>query len=162
MTYDYLQDSLGLSVHHTNLYASKMYNGNDNADKTVNEYIAAGVPASKLVMGMAFYGRASIVAENDQNGLGVKTTGKAQGGGYTLIKDSLINRQGFKYFRDREAKAPYLYNSSTRQFISFDDEWSVKNKAGYVKDKKMGGVMFWEYTSDKKEYLLDAVNQVFK
>jgi len=162
MTYDYLQDSLKLSVHHTNLYGSKMYKGNDNADQTVADYIAAGVPASKLVMGLAFYGRSSIVAENTQNGLGVKTTGTAQGGGYTLIRDSLINKQGFKYFRDKEAKAPYLYNPSTRQFISFDDEWSVKNKADYVKDKKMGGVMFWEYTSDQKEYLLDEVNKVLK
>ncbi|MET1056871.1 MAG: glycoside hydrolase family 18 protein [Pedobacter sp.] len=162
MTYDYFQDSLGISVHHTNLYASKMYNGQDNADKTVAEYIAAGVPASKLVMGLAFYGRSSIVAENTQNGLGVKTTGKAQGGGYTLIKDSLTNKNGFKYYRDKDAKAPYLYNPISRQFISFDDEWSVKSKADYVKDKKMGGLMFWEYTSDQKEYLLDEVNKAFK
>jgi len=160
MTYDYFQDSLGIAVHHTNLYGSKKYNGEDNADKTVAEYIAAGVPAAKLVMGLAFYGRSSIVAENTQNGLGVKTTGKAEAGGYTLIKDSLINKNGFKYFRDKDAKAPYLYNPSSRQFISFDDEWSVKNKAEYVKDKKMGGLMFWEYTNDKKEYLLDELNKV--
>lgn len=160
MTYDYFQDSLGVAVHHTNLYASKMYTAEDNADKTVRDYIAAGVPAAKLVMGLAFYGRSSIVAENSQNGLGVKTTGKAQAGGYTMIKDSLINKKGFKYYRDKDAKAPYLYNPSSRQFISFDDEWSVKNKAEYVKDKKMGGLMFWEYTSDTKEYLLDELNKV--
>jgi chitinase len=162
MTYDYFQDSLGISVHHTNLYASKMYKGEDNADKTVAEYIAAGVPASKLVMGIAFYGRSSLVVENTQNGLGVKTAGHAQGGGYTLLKDSLMNKNGFKYFKDNDAKAPYLYNAATRQFISFDDEWSVKNKADYVKKKHMGGVMFWEYSSDKKEYLLDEVNKVLK
>jgi len=160
MTYDYFQDSLGVAVHHTNLYPSKMYTAEDNADKTVKDYIAAGVPAAKLVMGLAFYGRSSIVAENSQNGLGVKTTGKAQAGGYTMIKDSLINKKGFKYYRDKDAKAPYLYNPSSRQFISFDDEWSVKYKAEYVKDKKMGGLMFWEYTSDTKEYLLDELNKV--
>jgi chitinase len=162
MTYDYFQDSLGMSVHHTNLYASKMYHGEDSADRTVAEYVAAGVPAGKLVMGLAFYGRSSIVGENTRNGLGVKTTGPAKGGGYTMLKDSLINKNGFRYFRDKDAMAPYLYNSSTRQFISFDDEWSVKNKAEYVKKKNMGGVMFWEYSSDKKEYLLNAVNKVLK
>jgi len=162
MTYDYFQDSLGISVHHTNLYPSKMYQGEDNADKTVAEYVAAGVPAGKLVMGMAFYGRSSLVAENTQNGLGIKTAGKAQGGGYTMLKDSLMNKNGFKYFRDKDAMAPYLYNATTRQFISFDDEWSVKSKAEYVKKKHMGGVMFWEYSSDKKEYLLDAVNKTLK
>jgi chitinase len=54
------------------------------------------------------------------------------------------------------------HNPISRQFISFDDEWSVKSKADYVKDKKMGGLMFWEYTSDQKEYLLDEVNKAFK
>jgi chitinase len=162
MTYDYFQDSLGISVHHTNLFASKIYQGEDNAEKSVSQFIAAGVPAEKLVMGLAFYGRSAIVAVNTQNGLGVKTTGKASGGGYTLIKDSLINKNGFKYFRDKEANAPYLYNPASRQFISFDDEWSVKNKADVVKDRGMGGVMFWEYANDQKEYLLDELNKVLR
>jgi chitinase len=28
--------------------------------------------------------------------------------------------------------------------------------------KKMGGVMFWEYGSDPKEYLLDEANAVLR
>ena len=162
MTYDYFQDSLGISVHHTNLFGSKAYNGQDNADRSISEFVAAGVPIEKLVMGLAFYSRAAIVEENTKNGLGVKTTGPAKGGGYTLLKDSIINKNGFKYFRDEDAQAPYLYNAATRHFISFDDEWSVRKKAEYVKQKGMGGVMFWEYSSDKKEYLLDEVIKTLK
>ena len=73
-----------------------------------------------------------------------------------------MNKNGFKYYRDNEAKAAYLYNENTRQFISFDDEWSVKNKTDYVKKKGMAGLMFWEYSSDKKEYLLKQIQKSIK
>lgn len=162
MTYDFSEDNV-IAMHHTNLYASKKYNGHDWADNTVSFFEDAGVPASKLVMGVAFYGHSSIVADAKNYGLGSKIqAGRAHGGGYTYIKDSLVNQKGFKYYRDHHAKAPYLFNASTNQFISYDDEWSVKNKCRYVNKKDMGGVMFWEYSGDKKEYLLDEMNQDLK
>jgi chitinase len=164
MTYDYFQDSLGIAVHHTNLCASKKYNTMDNAAKAVDDFIAAGVPAKKLAMGMAFYGRSSRVVDTTANGLGTKTDGKMRAGGFTFLKDSLVtnNTKGFKYYRDNDAAAPYLFNSSTRQFISYEDEWSIKSKCDYVNKKGMAGVMFWEYSDDKKEYLLNEINKDLK
>ena len=162
MTYDYFQDSSGVAVHHTALYSSKKYNMQDNADKAVSDYVSAGVPLNKLVIGMAFYGRSGRLRTDSLNGLGMPVNSLMGSGGYTYIKDSLLHKEGFKYYRDRKARAPFLFNASTRQFISFDDEWSVKNKCRYVEKKKMAGVMFWEYADDKKEYLLDKINQVLK
>jgi chitinase len=159
MTYDYFQDSLGIAVHHTNLYASKKYATRDDADKAINDYVAAGVPRHKLVMGMAFYGRSSSVADSTNHGLGMRTIAHIPGGGYTFIKDSLVNKNGFKYYRDTDAMAPYLYNPTTKQFISYDDEWSVQKKCEYVKKNGLAGVMFWEYADDKKEYLLKQVTK---
>lgn len=160
MTYDYFQDSGGVAVHHTALYSSKKYGMQDNADKAVSDYVSAGVPLSKLVIGMAFYGRSARLRTDSLTGLGMPLNSLMGSGGYTYIKDSLLHKNGFKYYRDRKARAPFLFNASTRQFISFDDEWSVKNKCQYVEKKKMAGVMFWEYADDKKEYLLDKINQV--
>ena len=162
MTYDYFQDSSGVAVHHTALYSSKKYNMQDNADKAVSDYVSAGVPLNKLVIGMAFYGRSGRLRTDSLNGLGMPVNSLMGSGGYTYIKDSLLHKEGFKYYRDRKARAPFLFNASTRQFISFDDEWSVKNKCKYVEKKKMAGVMFWEYADDKKEYLLDKINQVLR
>lgn len=165
MSYDYFQDSLHISVHHTNLYASKKYNSAfDSGDKAVNDFMAAGVPAKKLVLGVAFYGHSSRVVDTTANGLGIKTDGKMRAGGYTFIKDSLVNNPtyGLKYYRDLDAAAPYLFNPVTRQFITYDDEWSIKNKCDYVTKKGLGGVMFWEYSSDKKEYLLDEIDKDLK
>jgi chitinase len=161
MTYDFSSDSLGLAIHHTNLYASKKYKTDDDADQTVDNFIAAGVPIGKLVMGIAFYGHGAKITVPARYGLGMKGE-RVRAGGYTFIKDSLINKNGYKYYRDRNAKAPYLYNAATHQFVSYDDEWSVKNKCKYVNKKGMAGVMFWEYASDRKEYLLNEINRDLK
>jgi chitinase len=158
MTYDYFQNKTGIAVHHTNLFASNKYNTENSADNAVNEYIKAGVPAAKLVMGMAFYGRSEMVTDSAQNGLGMKAYQHVWVGGYSRLKDSVINKNGFTYYRDSTAAAPYLFNAATKQFISFDDEWSVSNKCQYMIDHQMGGVMFWEYADDKKEYLLNAID----
>ena len=163
MTYDYAHDSLGMAVHHANLYASKAYHTANSADKAVADFIAAGVPANKLVMGLAFYGHSHWVANATHNGLGMKTNGPARGGGYTYIKDSLeLTGRGFKRYRDRSAAAPYLFNPSTKQFVTYEDEWSIRKKCSYVKQKGLAGVMFWEYTEDQKEYLLNVVNKTLR
>lgn len=160
MTYDYQRDSM--AIHHTNLYGSKKYTSNEYAAQAVADFHDAGVPMNKLVMGIAFYGHGANVGDNKQYGLGigtVKSTDRWRVGGYTHIKDSLVNQNGFKYYKDRKAKAPYLYNATTKQFVSFDDEWSVKQKCKFVRKNDMGGVMFWEYSDDRKEYLLDEINR---
>ncbi|MGF7038238.1 glycoside hydrolase family 18 protein [Mucilaginibacter lappiensis] len=162
MTYDYFQDGAGIAVHHTNLYASKKYQTENYADKAVSDFVAAGVPASKLVLGVAFYGRSVMVLDIAQNGLGMKRGENVHVGGYTLIKDSLTNRNGFKYYRDYNAEAPYLFNAVTKQFISYDDEWSIKAKCRYLVKHHLAGVMFWEYADDKKEYLLNEIDARLK
>ncbi|MEO3403618.1 glycoside hydrolase family 18 protein [Mucilaginibacter sp. CAU 1740] len=155
MTYDYGAD---LAVHHTGLYGSKYLKTENNSDAGTQAFINAGVPREKLVLGMAFYSRSVRVSDSTKTGLGSKSLGRMRGGGYTFIKDSLLTNKAFKYYRDKSAQAPYLYNPTTRQFLSFDDEWSIKKKCKYVKKQGMAGVMFWEYADDKKEYLLDAAN----
>lgn len=157
MTYDnYGGPAAG---HHTSLYPSKAYAAHGSADSTVQWFTAAGVPYNKLVMGIAFYGRGAIVADTGTHGLGDAIVRNTRGGGYTFLKDSLVNKNGFKEFHDEEAKASYLFNPATHTFISYDDEWSVKNKCEYVLTHNMGGVMFWEYDSDLKQYLLNQINK---
>jgi len=162
MTYDFAQDSLHIVLHHTNLYASKGYKTLCSADMAVRDFMGAGVPADKLVVGVAFYGHTIAAIDSAKTILGAPTAPirmRTQGGGYTFIKDSLVNQKGYKYYRDKDAAAPYLYNDQLKQFITFDDEWSVKNKCQYVKKNDLAGVMFWEYASDKKEYLLKEIDK---
>jgi chitinase len=159
MTYDLFQGDT--VVHHASLYPSDIYKTAKSADNAFKAFTAAGVPAGKLVMGLPFYGRMFTVAKLEK-GLGQKQKAQEYLDGYTYIKDSLVNKKGFKVYRDEVAKAPYLLNATTGQILSYDDEESVREKCKYVLDKKMGGVMFWEYDSDPKHYLLDEIDKSFK
>ena len=68
----------------------------------------------------------------------------------------------YKQYWDAGARAPYLFNSEKKIFISYDNERSVKDKCKYVKRHHLAGAMFWEYNSDKKEYLLKIIADEFK
>ena len=160
MTYDLFAG--GIAAHHTNLYPTKVYKMENSADNAIKAYMAAGVPAHKLVMGIAFYERVFNVENPVNKGIGDKRIGEKYGKGFTHVKDSLINKNGFVAYLDKDAMAPYLFNATTNQFVTYDDELSVRNKCLYVMDKKMGGVMFWVYGSDPKEYLLDEINRTLK
>jgi len=94
----------------------------------------------------------------EKHGINMPVEKGARGGGYTYIKDSLVNQKGFVRYWDENAKAPYLFNSETNQLVTYDDEESVKLKCEYVNDNHLAGVMFWQYASDPNEYLLDAMN----
>ncbi|SFG83200.1 glycoside hydrolase family 18 protein [Pedobacter insulae] len=162
MTYDYYPNKV--ACHHTNLYASKSYPSVHSADKAIKAYINAGVPASKIVIGLAFYGRNLTLSPSAQKGLGDSIVSMVNhyGKGFTFLKDSLINQKGFVAYKDEDAKAPFMFNAGTKQFISYDNEWSVAHKCEYVLQHKLGGVMFWEYHSDKKGYLLNQITKSFR
>ncbi|MEJ7588764.1 MAG: glycosyl hydrolase family 18 protein [Ferruginibacter sp.] len=121
----------------------------------------AGVPASKLVVGMGFYGKGWEMVTSDANGLYKKVKSSKRGGPFDYLKDSLENRKGYVKYWDDIAKAPYLFNKDTKHFITYDDERSIREKCMFIKKHKLAGAMFWEYNDDKKEYLLDVLANEF-
>jgi chitinase len=160
MTYDLFQGDT--VVHHAPIYTTDMYKTEKSANTAVKGFVAAGVPIEKLVMGIPFYSRKFTVAGKLEKGLGQKQSSQDYYKGYTFIKDSLVNQKGFKMFRDEVAKVPYLINSETKELISYEDEESIRERCKYVLENKMGGVMFWEYDSDPKHYLLDEIHRSLK
>lgn len=135
---------------------------------TLRDFIATGVPAHKLGIGVAFYGKAVDAAGIENNGLGqahvrpavgtpIPSTGQA--GGFTKLKESVINQNGYTRYWDKDAQAPYLFNPEKKVFITYDDEKSTKLKAKYVKKHKLAGVFFWEYFNDPKEHLLNVLDR---
>ncbi|MGM9475533.1 glycoside hydrolase family 18 protein [Pedobacter sp. GSP4] len=160
MTYDFYNGNF--AGHHTNLYNSKAHPADNYADKSFREFVAAGVPPAKLVMGIAFYSRAFTLKPSSTNGLGDSVLSGRYGKGYTFIKDSLINQKGFTKYYDKEARASYIYNPVSQEYMTFDDEKSVKEKCNYVLKNGMGGVMFWEYDADLNGYLLNQINKSLK
>ncbi|MCE7041702.1 glycoside hydrolase family 18 protein [Dyadobacter sp. CY312] len=160
MTYDLFQGDT--VVNHAPIYTTDVYQTQKSADAAVKAFVKAGVPVEKLVMGIPFYSRKFTVAGKLEKGLGQKQSAQEYFKGYTFIKDSLVNQKGYKAFRDDVAKVPYLVNETTKEIISYEDEESIKERCKYVLENKMGGVMFWEYDSDPKLYLLNAIDQGLK
>jgi chitinase len=159
MAYDFYVagDTAG---HHSNLYPSEDYDKEQSGDRAYKEYTKAGVPAEKLVLGIPFYGRSWYMKSADNRGINRPVDSVARiRGGYSDIKDSLASRPGFVRHWDDAAKMPYLFNEETNQLVAYDDEESVKIKCEYVKAHNMAGVMFWQYASDPKKYLLTAIQE---
>ena len=77
---------------------------------------------------------------------------------YQQISEEYENKNGFVRYWDKDSKAPFLYNKKDSLFITYDDTMSVRLKTQFVKDMKLGGVMFWQLGSDSKNYdLLNAI-----
>jgi chitinase len=157
MTYDFYTSG-ERAGHHSNLYPPEDYEKDASAHKAVQQFLEAGVPAEKLVLGLPFYGRSWFMESGENRGINMPVRSVTRGGGYTYIRDSLVNKKGFVRYWDEKAQAPYLFNSETNQLITYDDEESVKLKVEYVIENNMAGLMFWQYASDPKEYLLDVIN----
>jgi len=158
MSYDYYVPSWDKTTgHHAPLFTNPADPKKISADHTVHEYENAGVPAEKLVLGVPFYGKSWIQVPNQDHGL--YQPGSESPNTY-LPYSSLTSLQsnGFVRYWDAQASAPYLYNPDTQTFISYEDPESLKKKCEYVLDQKLAGVMFWEYSGDPSNSLLDSIN----
>jgi chitinase len=129
-------------------------------EDAVRKNIAAGVPARKIVVGVPFYGRRWEGVGGTNNGLWQPIGGRGSEVVFGNI-DPLVNAQGFVRFWDRVAAAPYLYNAASRTFITYNDAESEAARTAYVRRRHLGGIMFWQYTGDPRNTLLDAIDAGF-
>ncbi len=152
MTYDIYNGNDKVTGHQSNLYQSKYgHQVRVSAADAIENYIKAGVPANKIVMGLPFYGRGWTMVNDEDRGLYQPSGGHHFSLSYDSLENAYINKNGFDRFWDKKAKVPYLWNSKTHTFITYADERSFKYKARYVKEHNLAGVMFWEYTLDLKK-----------
>ncbi|KAJ4243459.1 Chitinase 4 [Fusarium torreyae] len=148
MAYDYAGSWSTYSGHQANKYAnSKNPNATPfNTDQAVTAYINGGVPSGKMVLGMPIYGRSF------QNTAGIGQTYSGVGGGSWengVWDYKVLPKSGASLVYDSTAQASYSYDSNTKELISFDTPGMVKNKVLYIKNKSLGGSMFWEASADK-------------
>ena len=160
MTYDFVNSMTPTTGHHSGLHASALAPADARStDRAVQQFLAAGVPAHKLLIGAAFYGREFADVQPAHDGL-YQAYGHYQGEHlWPQLKTDFINRNGYVRYWDAAAQAPYLWNATTHRFISYDDPQSIAAKANYVKSNHLGGIMYWEQSEDPQGELLDAVWQ---
>lgn len=158
MTYDF-RTSDPIAGHHANLYTHPADTKQRSVDSAVREFLAAGVPPAKIVVGVPFYGRAWANIQGEGTGPYQPGSRPAEriATQYGEMSATLIDRGGFTRMWDSQAQAPYLWNKETRTFISYDDPESLRLKSAYIRDKGLAGAMFWEYSNDKTGVLLDTL-----
>lgn len=157
---------------------------------SVASYIASGVPAKKIVVGIPLYARTMKVASGANGGLFQNVTGAGFGDyeGGVLDYKCLINPvnapatgcgssnpissiQGLTYYSSTSntgvfnsyganSLQPWAYNATTGTFVTYDDQWSASAKAGIVKTQALGGTMFWELDGDAQNASQSIVKSV--
>lgn len=159
MTYDFCNAMTPDTCHHAGLHASALAPADARTtDRAVRQFIAAGVPSRKLVIGAAFYGREFAGVQPGHDGL-YQPYGKfAAAIPWPKLKADFIGKDGFARHWDAQADAPWLWNPTTRTFITYDDPESIAAKAAFVKAQHLGGIMYWEQSLDPSGELLDAVH----
>jgi chitinase len=138
---------------------------------SISVYLHYGVPAEKIVLGMATYGHSFKDAESAK--VGGPAKGNAPAGrctdapgmlSYFEIKE-LIQGGKLKPEWDDAAQVPYAYDASSKLWVSYDDERSFNKKLDYIEQKGLGGAMFWALDMDdfKNGYpLISTVTKRFK
>jgi chitinase len=158
MSYDFFNSLTSTTGHHAGLYASELAAPTDrNADSSVRQHLAAGIPPDKLVLGVAFYGRGFAGVNPRNNGLNQPYERYEGDHSYADLQDKVIGKGGFVRYWDGRASAPFLWNAAARTFVTYDDPQSIRAKADYVRDNRLGGMMFWELSQDRNDELLDVI-----
>ena len=158
MAYDYYEPgSEKTTGHHAALFTSPQDPEKQSADDTVKEFEAAGVPSSKLILGVPFYGHAWSGVPNSNHGLFQPGQPAPQRNvPYRLIAAQMLG-QGFNRYWDQTSKVPWLYNEGQHIFVSYEDPESLAVKCAYIQMHHLGGTMFWSYNDDNGE-LLKAIH----
>lgn len=126
-------DMASAPKHHSALYPSG-HSGDITSDGAVTAHLKAGVPPSKLVMGMPFYGRG--------------------GDGYPSFQDyNKVGNTDTQYTEkwDEVAQVPYLADKNDTLVFGFENPRSLAIKCQYILDKDLLGDMYWDYSGDNEQ-----------
>ncbi|WP_179956720.1 glycoside hydrolase family 18 protein [Amycolatopsis anabasis] len=146
MTYDFFGGwaAQGPTAPHSPLTS---YNGIPTAgfysDAAIQKLKSKGIPASKLLLGLGFYGRGWTGVT--QSAPGGKATGPAPG----------TYEQGIDDYKVLKTKCPAngtvagtAYAFCGNQWWSYDTPSTIRGKLGYARNQGLGGTFFWELSGD--------------
>lgn len=131
----------------------------DRVRASAQDYIKAGVPADKLVLGMPLYGRRFERAAATGGGLH-SAFRKTSSITYDALVEQHLLSPSCKLYRDSAAAVPYLFDSGT--FISYDDPASAAAKGGMARELGLAGVGFWEISQNRTGTLIRTARDAFR
>jgi chitinase len=179
MTYDLSGPWMGtITWHNSSIYEGSVFLPETgwpapSVNGEVDDFMANGVEAQKIGIGIAFFGYTW------KGGYGTPSGGVTEPGQiytqepsidvlcYHQIMDQFYNPQNYRW--DLAAQAAYLSfdnaGSSNDMFISYDDETTCYEKVAYVRTKGIGGMILfelgggWRPSASVPDLLLQTVKQ---
>ncbi|MGW6401758.1 glycoside hydrolase family 18 protein [Streptomyces sp. NPDC055134] len=157
MTYDYFGawDAQGPTAPHSPLTSySGIPKAGYNTDATITKLKGLGVPASKLLLGIGFYGRGWTGVT--QAAPGGTATGPAAG----------KYEQGIDDYKELKSKCPATgtvggtaYANCGNNWWSYDTPATIAGKMDYKDQQGLGGTFLWELSGDTTNgELIKSVN----
>ncbi|WP_405651809.1 MULTISPECIES: glycoside hydrolase family 18 protein [unclassified Streptomyces] len=157
MTYDYFGawDAQGPTAPHSPLTSySGIPKAGYNTDATITKLKGLGVPASKLLLGIDFYGRGWTGVT--QSAPGGTATGPAAG----------KYEQGIDDYKELKSKCPATgtvggtaYAYCGNNWWSYDTPATIAGKMDYKNQQGLGGTFLWELSGDTTNgELIKAIN----
>ena len=154
MTYDMWGAWENVTGHQSAVYSRA--STDVSVDSAVKAYIKGGCPASKLVVGTPFYGRAFY---------GVPSTGPVSGlPGFQVPYDrgmtswqspenlmpsyNVVKAKGWPTYWDSVAQASYTFDPTSKMWITYDSLQAVTAKVNYIKSQGLAGAMVWALGQD--------------
>ncbi|XP_065367781.1 chitinase-3-like protein 1 [Calliphora vicina] len=141
-----------------------------NVQSAIKYWLQQGAPASKLVLGLAFYGRSFQLSSPQQISVGSPIAGPGAAGPYTQEGGfmgyneicSFENTWSYKWASEYDV--PFIHNAN--QWIGYDNIKSLEMKVEFGNSLNLAGVMIWSIETDDfrgmcgagKYPLLTAVN----
>lgn len=149
MAYDFAGSWDSNAGHMANLYPCQNNPGSTpfSTVAAVDFYIRSGVRPEKLVLGMPLYGRAF----ENTDGPGKPFQGIGEGTWEQGVHDyKKLPLPGSQELYDEASGATFCYNSQQRKMVSYDTPAMARMKTDYIKQRNLGGAMWWESSSDKE------------
>ncbi|GAA0484014.1 glycoside hydrolase family 18 protein [Streptomyces sp. NPDC046215] len=157
MTYDYFGawDAKGPTAPHSPLTSySGIPKAGFNSDATIQKLKSLGVPPTKLLLGIGFYGRGWTGVT--QSAPGGTATGPASG----------TYDQGMEDYKVLKTKCPAngtvagtAYAKCGSDWWSYDTPATIGGKMAYKNKQGLGGTFFWELSGDTADgELIKAIN----
>ncbi|KAI0209831.1 Acidic mammalian chitinase [Lamellibrachia satsuma] len=119
----------------------------------VDYWMSQGAPANKLVVGMAFYGKTFTLTSAAHHDVGDPKSGVGKQGPFTKLPGFLAFYEVCGYVSNgwtrqwiESQKVPFAYKDT--QWVGYDDDESMREKAKWTTMKELGGWMVWDLAMD--------------
>ena len=130
-------------------------------EESIEIYHGYGIPNSKIIVGVAFYGIKQTRSYDSIN----QTWSVWENAGsvsYSYISNIYMGNSSYTYHYDINAGVPYIMKTDGTVFISFDNPRSIGQKSDYIIEQGLAGMMYWENGLDLTGALLSAMDSGLK